>query len=165
MTDSIPVLWPDDISVKIVSPLAILRAQIEPLKRMTGGLLRAEVVQEQSDNPEVYFYRMELVAQALENFRVEILRVAHRRSQVYPATLLVGRRVERRPSELTANSEDEFIRVLGDHLRSPEIRSIIESLIAQINDREPTPLTAGEAALKVLAPRARAKGAPGDSTA
>ena len=82
MSTSIPVLWADDIKVDIVPPIAILRAQVEPLRRMSGGLLGAEVTNTVSGEFVKHF--LDVIAPALHGYRQRILSVAHHSEMVYP---------------------------------------------------------------------------------
>ena len=42
MTTTIPDLWPEEISVEVLTPLAILRYQAERFRDRTKGLLKAK---------------------------------------------------------------------------------------------------------------------------
>ena len=46
MTTAIPNLWPDDIKVDVLPPIAILKAQEGLLARMTQGMLVAKAPNE-----------------------------------------------------------------------------------------------------------------------
>jgi hypothetical protein len=157
MSATIPVLWSDDISVDVVSPLAILRAQTGPLSRMTKGLLEAEIETITSDSGKVQ-HQFDLIAPVLNNFRRRILIATHQRDLVYPVVVeaefslpddrppnlsaVAGTRP--RPTDLPldgrrpAATVQEFIKLVGEVLRSPQIRSLIQSLIARSNDLRKT---------------------------
>lgn len=158
MADSIPVLWPDNISVSVVSPLSILRAQVAPLQKMTKGLLLVNISTRTSEELDEVVHSMDLVAPALNNYRHQILSVTHSKDCVYPAKIeaacfvpkpgpddlmqqkaitnvirnLVGGNQDLWPM---ADSEEAFIKYLGMVLKSQEVRSIIDSLLAKMNEQ------------------------------
>jgi hypothetical protein len=157
MSTTIPVLWSDDVSVDVVSPLAILRVQAGSLSRMTKGLLEAEIETSISDSDKVQ-YQFDVIAPVLNKFRRRILIATHQRDWVYPVVVeaecfLPGDRPPTlravtdprpRPTDLAfegqrpAATDQEFIKLVGEVLRSPQIRSLIHSLIARSNDQRKT---------------------------
>ena len=140
MMDPIPNLWPEGISVKVVTPLAILRAQVAPLERSTQGLLSVQVSTTTSEDSDVVSHDLELVARSLGNLRIGILTVVHDKIRVYPAELK-GELVEHETSDYDiydwprAASEGDFLFQLGKVLKSKEVRSIIDSLLARMNEQ------------------------------
>lgn len=136
-------LWPDDISVDVVTPLAILRAQVGPLQRKTKGLLRVNVSTQTSSDGDSVIHKMDLVAPALGNYRQEILSVTHTKDRVYPAQIEAecfvpsydGYDPEDGAWRPEADTEQEFIRLLGKVLQSSPVRSVIHSLLARINEQ------------------------------
>lgn len=159
MTATIPSLWPDDIKVDVLPPLTILRFQASKLRELTKGILHADVVTTTGQDDFVV-HRLELVAPQLGNRRYGILTATHR-SDFYPVVLeadcfrpkepLVAgrslasigehlaaldtswpRRNDWRPA---AGDQDEFVKRVGEILRSREVRSIIDSMIALSNEK------------------------------
>jgi hypothetical protein len=156
-TETIPILWSDDIRVDVLTPLAILRTQTEPLRRMTEGRLEAHVTTTTIETRVVH--NLDMIAAALEQTREKILSISHNRTQVYPAD--VESAVPSKPRgpappirfdrsaassgatastfepshpdvksdewELSAATHEELIRVVGSILRSPEVRSLVQS--------------------------------------
>lgn len=131
-------LWPTDISVDILTPVALMRAQAAPLEKMTQGLIRLEV-STISPKGEDVVHEMSLIAPPLKNLRQEILNATHTKRRVDPA------RLEAEcwhPEEYElesfswprADSEPEVIERLAKVLRSREVRSIMESMLTQINE-------------------------------
>jgi hypothetical protein len=156
MADTIPNLWSDDIRVDVLTPLVILRSQASLLRQMTKGILEAEVTTATSDSGAVQ-HQLDLIAPALNRYRHRVLIAKHERDQVYPviveaecfqpktasqrvalsmSTLGTGTPGDWRPK---ADTEQEFIDLVGKALHSGEVRSIIQSLIARSNEqRSPT---------------------------
>jgi hypothetical protein len=140
MPSRIPDLWPDDISTEVLTPLAILRAQVPGLERRTKGLLEVDLNSVEKEKEVVHNF--DLVAPALDRFRERILVVTHERNRVYPATLEAAVFLRKsRPENFLgsslaerAMSQDDFIRLMKEVIRSPEVRSSIESLIARSNE-------------------------------
>lgn len=141
MASAVPVLWSDDIKVDVVSPVAILRAQVGPLRERTKGILEAEISAESSERG-VERLHFDLVAPLLENYHHRILTAVHSRNLVYPVSVeaecfrpdpgSLDEQFDWRPSAAT---EQEFIDVIGRVLRSSEVRAVIHSLIARSNDK------------------------------
>jgi hypothetical protein len=159
MTATIPNLWPEDIKVDVLPPLTILKYQAAKLREITKGILEAEVTT--VSGPEDFVtHRLDLIAPALEGRRSRILSVTHR-VDFYPVVLeaecfrpkespVIGRAHaalgeimaglethwprsnDWRP---VASDQDEFIKRIGEVLRSHQVRAIIDSLIALSNEK------------------------------
>jgi hypothetical protein len=139
MPSKIPDLWPDDISTDVLTPLAIMRAQVPGLERRTNGLLEVDLNSVEKEKKVVHNF--DLVAPALERFRERVLTVTHERDRVYPAILQAACFSRRGLStfagtglDATAMSQEEFISLMREVIRSSEVRSSIESLIARSNE-------------------------------
>lgn len=155
MGDSIPVLWPDDIKLDVASPLAIMRAQAAPLRKATKGYLSVDVTSQRELPLGDIVHTMDLVAVPLSDYHYTIVFVKHRPEQVYPAVvdapcLREGEVITRRgggvsipPVDIEVLDESDFIYILGQILTSPSIRSVIDSLLARINEeylqKQPAP--------------------------
>jgi hypothetical protein len=145
MASSIPSLWADDIKVDALSPLPILRIQAGLLGEITHGLLEADVSTVSSGT--LVSHLLDLIAPALDGYRSRILTATHSADTPYPVTvdavcfktpfgseaLNVSREKTFMPPG--ASSEQEFIRLVRQVLRSREIRSLIESLIVRSNEQ------------------------------
>ncbi len=95
-TTAIPDLWPEDIRVDVIDPIAILRVQEAALTNKTHGLLRAEVRSfEKKEQDKEYgaaiTHNFDLIAPALGEYRVTLLRAIHSTALIYP--VLVQSRV------------------------------------------------------------------------
>jgi hypothetical protein len=154
MPDTIPNLWASDISVDVVPPVAILQMQAGILKRMTKGLLEGEVSTTYGNNDRVQ-HQLDVIAPALGYYRHRLLSATHDRELVYPVTveaecflpagidavlpalkandLLQG--VDK--SKPKAATQEEFLDLVGKVLRSQQVKSLIQSLIARINEQRP----------------------------
>lgn len=156
MAASIPVLWSDDIKVDVLTPLAILRAQVEPLRKKTQGLLEAEVTT--STSGDNVLHKFDLIAPALGGYRRRILTATHQKEMIYPVTVEAECFATPPPRSYTAlqvmkafelddsssaGEEDgrrkavtdqEFINLVGEALRSSQVRGAIQSLIARSNE-------------------------------
>ncbi len=169
MNESMPVLWSDDISSEPASPIAILRAQQRPLRQRTKGLLEAEIETTTGDTGQVR-HGFDLVAPALNRARYRILYVTHKDDLVYPVIVeaecfkreenpqqpmsrrltpsILGTISPLPDGQRRAATDEEFINLVGEVLRSPQVRSLIQSLIARSNDQrnaaKPSTLPDGE---------------------
>lgn len=163
MPATVTSLWPDDIKVDVVPPLVILNIQAESLTRLTRGIVRGEVAT--TTGPDDFVsYRLELVAPSLGGRRHGVLNVTHR-ANFYPLVLEADclrpqkRPVPRHagsgppPSEVAegwvwpkpddwrpvAANQNEFLKLLGEVLKSREVRAAIDTMIATYNERVPRP--------------------------
>lgn len=153
MPDLIPDLWPDDIAVTdVVTPLAIMGYQAGQLRARTQGLLEGEVQTALDDGWTHHYF--DLIAPALDRYRYRLFTARHRNEMVYPVIVesvcleeknqgsallqalknpeLLG---EKNGGPQEAATQREFIELVGRILRSNHAKSVIQSLIAQSNDR------------------------------
>lgn len=159
MSTTAASLWPDDIKVNVLPPLAILRHQAAKLRTLTEGILEADVVTT-TGQEDFVVHRLEIVAPQLGGRRYGVLTVTHR-TTFYPVVLEADcfrpkdshfasrafatageiaagldtqwpRNNDWRPA---ANDQDEFLKRVGEVLRSPAVRSIIDSLLALSNEK------------------------------
>jgi hypothetical protein len=152
MAVAIPNLWPQDIHVDVLPPLVILKAQIQPLEQMTKGLLRVEVSTRtvslhpefrnpldlgrkseefSDDSSTTVFHDMDVIAPTLRNYRHTLLTVDYQQNRVYPARLSSKLNQE----GIEADSAEDFMARLGEVLKSSETRSLLDSLLARINEQ------------------------------
>ena len=138
MTHGIRNLWPEDLSVKVRAPIAILRAQREPLRQATEGLLQAEVLVTTSETDTLLSF--DVFSPAL-NYRRRLFIVTHQKQVPYPCVLTTNLKTERLYPEISEKDwkrrflfADEFEEGLAGLLQSPEVRSVLESMLALINE-------------------------------
>jgi len=140
MPSKIPDLWPNDISTDVLTPLAIMRSQVPGLERRTKGLLEADISSVEKEKEIVHNF--DLVAPAVDRVRERILVVTHERNRVYPAKMEAAVFGRNSPGSdyygtsftARAMSQEDFLKLLSEVIRSPEVRSSIESLIARSNE-------------------------------
>jgi hypothetical protein len=131
MPAKIPDLWSDDISVDVLTPLAILRAQVQGLERRTQGVLEVQISSVPKGNDMEHWF--DLVAPAL-GFRERILNATHAWDRVYPVKVEAACFAAKGKLTQTALSQEEFVDLIREVLRSGEVRSSIQSLIARSNE-------------------------------
>jgi hypothetical protein len=158
MLDTIPNLWSDDIKVNVVTPLAVLRKQAHLLTQMTKGVLEADVatVDTVYGDSGTIRHGFDVIAPALD-YRQRLFTATHG-VQVYPVVLeadcfrsqshpdlnavKLGPGYDLEPERAgtrQAKTEDEFLNLVREILRSDKVRSVIQSLIARSNDLRPVP--------------------------
>ena len=160
MSRDLTSLWSDQIRPKILSPRAILKAQAEALAQQTGGLLLAEIKENQLDNGMVKL-DFSIVAPALEGYRHRVLTVAHQMDLPYPSVVdsqifrhlhpdsreSLQRALEtgKLPLAYRADSDEEFIQFVQQILTSSSVLSVAQSLIARaseaVTENQPQPQT------------------------
>lgn len=139
MSTAIPDLWPDEVTnVAAVSPVAILRYQASQLRERTKNILEAAV---ETDEPEgLIEHKFVVIAPALDRYRHVLFSVNHDPNQVYPVTVqaqcLEGYHQNSRWP--TAESQDDFLKLISLIFKSGDTKAVIHSLIAQSNDIQPS---------------------------
>lgn len=155
MQTTIPDLWSDDIRVDVLRPLVILRSQESLLARKTQGILEAKVSTVTNDVWELH--QLDLIAPALNHYRTTLLTAKHARDMVYPVTVRANcflpktksaaealvpglgetvrvLRGEPPGDQREAATQEEFIDLVRQVLRSGEVRALIQSLVARSNE-------------------------------
>ena len=149
MSATIPDLWPDDIRVDLLTPLMILRTQAGLLSSKTQGLIIAEV---RTTTTEKWVqHQLDLIAFPLDHYRMTLLTARHGIDAAYPVKVTcqgfvpkqrgfpsVPNFFEPPPNEREAATQEEFIALVREALRSDTIRSRIQSLIVRSNEARPT---------------------------
>jgi hypothetical protein len=149
MTNAIPDLWPTDINVDVLPPIAILKAQEGLLARKTQGMLVARLTTMESEN--LIQHQLDLLAPSLNFYRERLLSATHGRAMVYPVTVTAdcfrpkpGTQMDAitfpvehpliQPlPQREAATDEEFVQLVEKVLHSAEVRALIHSLIARIN--------------------------------
>ena len=85
MSAAVTSLWPDDIKVDVLPPLAILRYQAAKLSKLTEGILEADVVTT-TGHEDFAVHRLDLVAAKLDGRAYRILTATHR-AAFYPVVM------------------------------------------------------------------------------
>jgi len=152
MATTIPDLWAEDITVTVLPPLAVLKAQEGLLAQKTQGLLQAKLTCTESD--KLVQYQLDLVAPSLNFYRERLLTATHEKGRYYPVvitaecflpkagtfspiselTAVAVRTMNPSLDQRRAATEEEFIRLVREVLHSADVRSLIQSLIARINE-------------------------------
>lgn len=130
-------LWGNlPVNDKIATPVSILRQQGAVLSKLTGGLLTARITSTPvSMNEEsLIMHAFAIVAPALSNYSVEIVRVFHA-PILYP--------VKVRPMLVEVRNLDEVADEAGlkskltEILQDEKVHAVVRSLLAQVRDDAP----------------------------
>jgi|SRR5829696_2043064 len=132
MAQNIQSLWSPDIKATVLSPLTILKGQAEALALQTGGVLLAEIV-EDHEEADVSL-SLDLVAPALQGSRHRILRVVHKDGLPYPATVEAEVFNGGMPPWKRAYTDHQFTKTVAEVLKSSQVLSIAQSLVARANE-------------------------------
>lgn len=139
-------LWPKEIgTVKIKSPVAILREQASLLGQKTKNIVTAEVSEGDGERG-TFSYFFHIVAPALGNYRYKLLSISHEIS-LYPLEVnvedaifdeidntLKNYRDESEFQYLVADSEEKFIKILRAVLGSKKSFQVITALLSQSDE-------------------------------
>ncbi|MGH7172857.1 MAG: hypothetical protein ACRELG_21460 [Gemmataceae bacterium] len=158
MTTAIPDLWSEDITIDVLPPIAILKAQEGLLARKTQGMLEAKLSTTESGS--LVQHQLDLIAPSLNFYRERLLTATHDRLMLYPVIVTAEcfapksevSRGPLAPLHVTAKAltdmhralvpeviqrkaatGDEFVELVREVLQSAEVRALISSLIARIN--------------------------------
>ncbi len=140
----IPDLWGNDINVEVVSPATILKVQAEKLSLKTKGVLLARTYPsgDGCDGADVT-HHLELHAPAI-NYTEEVLAISHVQNRAYPVVIRMPASIawERQEQASTkwCGNEEEFMQALRTALRSYPVRSAIDSILAESNERNLAPV-------------------------
>jgi hypothetical protein len=153
MTTAIPDCWSDDIKVNVLPPIAVLKTQEGLLARKTQGILQAKLTTTETDT--LVQHQLDLIAPGLNFYRERLLSATHDKEMPYPVTVAaeafapkplnsfqvissaIQRSIDPSVSQRRAATDDEFIRLVREVLRSEQVRALIHSLIARINAQKP----------------------------
>jgi hypothetical protein len=132
MSEQIPDLWPDGISVKVLSPVAILKAQGTKLAEKTKGLLEGEISGRDlwKEGRMLRAYDFDIVAPALSDYRHRVMSIYHEQDSVYPVSI----EVDKPSRQWTAYTENQFFDGLSKVLGSDSLLATIQSLLARSNE-------------------------------
>jgi hypothetical protein len=141
MPDTIPDLWPEDVTAPtVLTPLAILRFQAGQLRQRTKGLLEADVQTQNLLEGRVQ-HSFDLIAPALNRYRYRLFTVEHDLEMVYPVTVSaegVGFPVNQlfvgETPAASAFTQDQFLELVARILKADHVRSAIQSLLARSNE-------------------------------
>lgn len=135
MATAIPDLWPQDVVVSdVVSPLVIMRHQAGLLRQRTKNILEAEITTTALEGGRVQ-HEFQIVAPALDHYRLSLFRVEHRLSMPYPVKIYAPIFDDGFPlPHATASSQIEFLELIQTVFTSDSTKVAIQSLIAQVNE-------------------------------
>jgi len=129
--------------------------QAQKLKEHTKGVIEGEVfskldyvdIIDGPPKPDVFVHSLYLVAPALKGYRYELLAIDHDYNTVYPCTVrsdTISRTEEHvmpfggienvEVHFKDATDQSELIFILSECFRSPIVRTVLDSMIAQVND-------------------------------
>ncbi len=131
MSDSIPDLWPDEYSDReAISPESILQAQATILAARSSQLAAHVKRTEKGDLLILEF----MLSQADGSRMTRLCSLYHPLDRCYPVRLYaegMGYHV--------ANTQQQFITLIGEVLRNPLVRSGVESLLAHAPGNSSSP--------------------------
>jgi hypothetical protein len=120
-------LWGDLPVIKDQkTPFQVLREQAGILTKLCRGLLEGRAMQSEQTDPRYFVYRLSIVAPSLNGYTLSVLWVRHGIT-LYP--IAMGDEIAGK--QYNAQSEAEFIALLGQILSSPSTKKVLESLLLQ----------------------------------
>ncbi len=150
MVSAIKSLWSEQIKPNILSPRQILAAQASVLTELTNGVLIGELAENKREDKEIVF-TLDMFAPAI-NYRHRVLIAKHSPTLLYPVLLdadifrakglaaslvpstALREIIEGKKPASQADSDDELVRLVEKVLKSSEVVSKAQSLIALSNE-------------------------------
>jgi len=140
-----PDFWPKEIALKVVSPKVNLTAAATQLQARTKGVLAADIFEEAGRSSGEVTLKFTIRAVPI-GYREDVLFVHHGQQQVYPAQIEAAcffydgsfhndSRVKE--TMYSASDQDDFVRGLTMALHSVETTSLLQSLVARMNELRP----------------------------
>jgi hypothetical protein len=133
-------LWPDDLSAETQKPPTILlMEQAAYLKNHTNSMITADVIKRTATNPTpgIFNYSFVLIAPALGGYSFSLFNIDHP-VELYPVKIIVDEKMraalpEIFPKQRTIDvqTEEEFLKVVGEIFNSERTKKIITGLISQ----------------------------------
>ena len=135
----------------VLPPIAVLKAQEGLLARHTHGMLQAKLTTTEAD--KLVQHQLDLIAPSLNFYRERLLSATHDREMLYPVTVTAEcfapkssdpmqavvaaaqRAMDPSVIQRKAATDEEFIELVRRVLQSPDVRALIHSLIARINQQ------------------------------
>lgn len=141
-------LWPKDIGqTALRAPVMILREQAALLGEKTHNVVKAEVdtlgpYSEYNPHAEKFAHRFYLVAPTLDDYRYKLFEITHS-VVLYPVDFHLDEDIQKEllskngKSNLSAQSEEELVKILGKIFNSAKSRHVVHALLAQHPSFEP----------------------------
>lgn len=144
-------LWPNDLELPVVkSPVAILREQAALLGKKTNNVVEATVKNTTQQGKVTFEYQLFLKSQTI-GYSYRVLAIVYT-VDFYPVAFILDADVQEElvakkilgqyettidnRASIRVNSEDEFLNLLGEILKTRKVRQVIVALLAQANDEK-----------------------------
>jgi len=116
------------------TPFTILQEQATILGEQTNDKLQGRVRRvRREDGSECFFYLLEILVPALDNYSFGVFIIYYKIMTIYPVNIIDLVHDQNYESE----TEDQFVDVLGQILSSGEVRKVIQRLLSQISLEKP----------------------------
>jgi hypothetical protein len=141
MPSTVYSLWSPEIKPIVQSPFMILQTQAEALTQITNGILQGDVTKTWNDDGSKAILSLDILVPSLGYYRHGVMTVIHHTEQIYPVEVsaaCLGQTVVEAPTE------EEFRKLVEKVLRSREVTSVAQSLIARVNELYPEKLASSQ---------------------
>ena len=132
-------LWPQLGNLSQDVPVQIMKAQADIFNREMNGILECEVSSSEVSTKGVFVpgidkdftSKLIVTSPQLINYSLVLVQVNNFISRAYPCEVINCVNDNQVNSGITANNADDFKRILGSILRSQEVVTALQNLIAQ----------------------------------
>ena len=135
-------LWPKLGNLSQDVPVQILKAQADIFNREMNGILKCEVISSEISTNRVFIpgidkdftTKLIVTSPQLTNYSLVLVQVNNFIAKAYPCEVINCVNDNQVNNGITANNADDFKRILGSILRSQDVVTALQNLIAQTNN-------------------------------
>ncbi len=135
-------LWPQLGNLSQDVPVQILKAQAEIFNREMNGILKCKVISSEISTNRVFIpgidkdftTKLIVTSPQLTNYSLVLVQVNNFIARAYPCEVINCVNDNQVNNGITANNADDFKRILGSILRSQDVVTALQNLIAQTNN-------------------------------
>lgn len=135
-------LWPQLGNLSQDVPVQILKAQADIFNREMNGILKCEVISSEISTNRVFIpgidkdftTKLIVTSPQLTNYSLVLVQVNNFIARAYPCEVINCVNDNQINNGVTANNADDFKRILGSILRSQDVVTALQNLIAQTNN-------------------------------
>lgn len=139
---SMESLWPQLGNLSQDVPVQILKAQADIFNKEMNGILKCEVISSEISTNRVFIpgidkdftTKLIVTSPQLTNYSLVLVQVNNFIARAYPCEVINCVNDNQVNNGITANNADDFKRILGSILRSQEVVTALQNMIAHTDN-------------------------------